>query len=253
MNRISGFRCFVWLLGMSSVLLVLNNAVAQAPVGEVVSLSGTPERLQGATISILQLGDTLLGTDAVRTDDTLELVLEMRDGSRLSIDRDTRVEIQEYLPGGQSAELGVIRGRLRSVVSDTFSRRRNAFRVRTSTAVAGVQGTDFLVEAYAASTRVTVYEGIVEVINADPAIRGSQQVNRLQTVLIRRGEAPPTPTDLQTSGQSGAPDFGSGGSRDRQFGNAPWTPGSTDIGGLDGGGLAPPPSIVVPPDPNLPR
>lgn len=251
MNGILALRSVAWLL--SGLLLVLQTALAQTPVGEVVSLTGTPERLQGTAITLLVVGDTVLDSDTIRTDGASELMLEMRDGSRLSIDRDSRVVLQEYLPSGQSAEVGVIRGRLRAVVSDTFSRRRNAFRVRTSTAVVGVQGTDFLVEAFAASTRITVYEGIVEVINADPTVRGSQQLTRRQTVLVRRGEAPPAPTDLQTTGAAGVSDINSGGDRDRRFGNAPWVPGSTGIGGLHGGGSASPPSVVVPPDPNLPR
>ena len=235
------------------LLLLLHGVLAVAQVGEVVDLAGSPEVLRPQrTARVLSLGDPLFETDTVRTDRRSRVEVLMGDGSRLLIDRSSSVTIQSYAVVSQpEGVLQVLRGRMRSVVSDTFSRRRNAFRVRTSTAVVGVQGTDFLVEAFAASTRITVYEGVVEVINADPAVRGSQVLTRRQTVLIRRGEPPPPPTTLSTA-VSADGGVGSGGQRDRQVGDDPW-PGAAPGLTADGAGLPPTPAVVVPPEPNLPR
>lgn len=255
MNRISARTPGAWLIGLLC-LLMFQPGLAQNPVGEVISLSGAPELIRQSTVLAVAIGDAVFDSDTLRTDNNARLDIEMLDGSRLSIDRDSRVSIEDYLPAGQpSATLGVFRGRLRSVVSDTFSRRRNAFRIRTSTAVVGVQGTDFLVEAFAASTRITVYRGLVEVSNADPAVRGSQQLTSRQTVLVRRGEPPPVPTTLGRAGVVGgvADTIGSGGETDRLYGDAPVVPGSE---GVTGGALGTPPSVprlVVPDNPNLPR
>jgi len=250
MYRLAGKRIAIGLWGLC---LFLHGVLALAQVGEVVDLAGGPElRREGQVARLLRPGEALFETDTVRTDQRSRVEILLRDGSRLVIDRSSSVSIRNYVVTGEpDGVLQVLRGRMRSAVSDTFSRRRNAFRVRTSTAVVGVQGTDFLVEAFAASTRITVYSGLVEVINADPAVRGSQTLGPRQTVLVRRGEPPPPPTTLTAAGSTGAAGIASAGERDRRFGTDPWSatgpsPGHDAVS-------TPTPAVVVPPEPNLPR
>ncbi len=57
------------------------------------------------------------------------------------------------------------RGQVRAVVTDAFSSRKDSFRVKTPTAVVGVQGTDFGLEVLPLVTLLTVYEGVVSARN----------------------------------------------------------------------------------------
>jgi hypothetical protein len=181
--------------------------------------------------------------DTVRTKPASRLEIALRDGSRLSLDENTRLVLAHYAVEARPRGLiQVLRGRLRSLVGRVFSSRKESFRVRTPTAILGVQGTDFTVDALDLLTRVEVFRGLVAVQNVDPAVTGRVLLHANQTSIVRRGE-PPTPP-----GQGGGQPPGSGSTSDLRSdgirGQDPLflTPNSANLGG-----------VVLPPLPNPPR
>lgn len=192
MNNISAFR---WLSVVLLLLIPLLQSHA-ADVGTVTRLSGTADVTRGdAPASALQLGDAIQQQDVVRTRSGASLEITLSDGSRLTLGENTQMAIAEFATGASPASLlEVTRGRLRAFVTDLFSSRNESFRVRTATAVAGVQGTDFAVLAEAELTRVIVYQGVVVTANADPRIKGREVVRAGQSTVIKKGQ-PPEPAE----------------------------------------------------------
>ena len=189
------------------LLLLASIARCHAEVGTVTRLLGSADITRGDTPALpLQVGDTIQQHDILRTKSASSLEITMSDGSRLSLGESTRVEVTEFVTGAQPVSLlEVTRGRLRAFVTALFSSRQELFRVRTPTAVVGVQGTDFTVLAQALLTQVIVYDGVIVASNVDPRIRQREILRAGQSTLIKRGEPPQPAASL-------APVvFGSGG------------------------------------------
>ena len=120
-----------------------------------------------------QISDEVFREDELRTAADSRISVALLDGSRIELDEDSLLAIQEYIldPAADSA-MYLRRGRLRSTVSTRFSSRRDSFRVSTPNSVAGVQGTIFGMMYRNNTTEVFVEEGQVAVRNADPAVPG---------------------------------------------------------------------------------
>jgi len=227
-----------------SLLLITATASAQE-VGKVTRLKGQADVTRSGQTLGLHTGDAIETQDVVRTKRASALDVAMIDGSNLTLGESTRLEVAQYTTDTQPEGLiSVTRGRLRALVSKTFSSRSESFKVRTPTAVAGVQGTDFLVLAEALQTRLFLYEGVLSAINVDPSVHGKVILHPGQSTQIKLDRPPETPTSsAEPTSQGPAP--GSGSRQDLQSGGSQiddpgqLTPGS-------GGGA------VLPPIPNLP-
>ena len=215
-----------------------------AVVGEAESVAGAvflnPDQPEGRD---LKQGDSLVTSDTVVTGDDGNAGIRLTDGSQLLVDTNSRMILAEYdVSADPNGVLDLVQGRLRSVVTDTFSRRKNSFRVRTNTAVMGVQGTDFVVYSDLELTLVYVFKGWVEVSNIDPAVKGSVLLGPGQSTEVRKGKPP---ADLP---REGAEKVGSAGVLNRRSGG--FKDGDPDS-------LAPPADLGkttnLPPPPNFPR
>ena len=158
------------------VLLLLSLAwfttAIAAEVGKITRLKGSADiQRSGQSATPLKLGDVVSEKDILRTHGGSLLQITFNDGSKVSMAQKTRMVISEYVTDKQpSGLLDVTRGRIRAFVSDTFSKRKESFRTRSRTAIAGVQGTDYEMHAHARSTDVLVHEGLVSVKNIDTNI-----------------------------------------------------------------------------------
>lgn len=172
-------RCLLLML----LAMFSTAALAQdEAVGNVAALTGQADviREDGQTLA-LAVDDPVFRGDTLQTREESQLDLLMTDGSRFTLDQNTRLVLAEYLPEQESEGLfNLIRGRLRSFVSTTFSRRSDSFKVDTKEGVMGVQGTIFDVYALAAETQVYVFEGVVSATPHDPGFS--------QTLLITAGQ-----------------------------------------------------------------
>ena len=234
------------LLCVGSWLFIATFVVnAQEPIGQIETLVGSADVTRGdQAAQALQVDDLIYQEDTVRTRPKSRLDIRLNDGSQLSLDENSRLVLAEYtLAAEPQGFFNVLRGSVRSVVTGTFADRRNSFRVRTSTALMGVQGTDFLTEAQSALTRITVFDGTVEVRNVDPAVPGVQLVGANQFTVVNQGMAPNVPENFSNE-QAGA-GINSGGNMDIQ------TDGDQAEDPLQIVPVMPPP-ILAPTLPNVP-
>lgn len=190
---------------------------AAAAVGKAESVAGAvflnPDTPAGRN---LKKHHSLATSDTVVTGDDGKAGIRLTDGSQLLVDNNSRLVLAEYdVTAEPNAVMDLVRGRVRSVVTDTFSRRKNSFRVRTNTAIMGVQGTDFVVYSDTKLTLVYVFKGRVEVKNIDPAVKGSVLLGPGESTEVRKGRPPAALPDegKQQTGSGGALDRRSGGSQ----------------------------------------
>ena len=195
---------------MLAQLLFSSNAAASADIGKVSMLSGNADVLRGTGPSIpLSTGDAIRQLDIIRTRKNSLLEIAMNDGSRLTIGESTRLDIKEYLAGKKPrGRLDLMRGRIRAVVSDIFSRRKESFQIKAATAVVGVQGTDFIVIADAMKTRIEVLKGVVSVKSTDPGVRKTRTLTAGQAAVVKKHAQPVLITGTRRN------EFGSGSSLD---------------------------------------
>ena len=212
-----------------------------AGIGEVTRLVGEADVTRGAApAQTLRTGDSVQAKDVLRTKKDALLEVTMTDGSRLTLGESSRLEVANYVTGDQpDALLDLTRGRLRSFVTDVFSSRSESFRVRTPTAVVGVQGTDFALILEALLARLRVYAGIVVASNVNPQVPDRRVLRAGQSTVIRENQPPDEPEDFSVA------TFGSGGQADLYFGG---DQGNNPLG------LTPtvPSSVPAPPIPSPP-
>jgi len=190
---------------------------AATVVGKAESVAGAvflnPDTAEGRN---LKKRDPLTSSDTVVTGDDGNAAIRLTDGSQLLVDTNSRLVLAEYdVAAEPNAVLDLLRGRLRSVVTDTFSRRKSSFRVRTNTAIMGVQGTDFVVYSDSKLTLVYVFKGNVEVKNIDPAVKGSVLLGPGESTEVRKGRPPAElpEEEKQKIGSGGILNRRSGGSQ----------------------------------------
>ena len=116
--------------------------------------AGTVLHLQGAAFTNhhdssnnLSKGATILVGDHIVTGHNSRVVVEMTDGSVLTLGADTEFAINDYhysKPAKQgSASLELVRGVFRAVTGAIGKLRERDFKVKTSVGTIGIRGTDF--------------------------------------------------------------------------------------------------------------
>ena len=114
-------------------------------------------------------GDPILWNDLLRTEPRGRLRVVLDDGSILNLGSESRLQVLQHDAKSQQTNLEMRYGRLRAQVV-ALSRPSARFEIRTNTAICGVLGTDFYIEATEKSTRVIVFKGVVKVT---PLIAGA--------------------------------------------------------------------------------
>ncbi len=158
--------------------------IIKALRGEVLIKKAGADEEKAATVGEgVDIGDFIITYESGRAE------LEMIDASVIRIGKNSKLKIDEYLFDGESRKSAVMklfRGKLRSLVDSTGG---GSFKVRTSTAVGGVRGTDFFTYVERGETTVMVLEGLVEVYNPYiPEMLVS--VNPCYATTVRKGVAP---------------------------------------------------------------
>jgi hypothetical protein len=175
--------------------------------------SETVQRGQAAP-SPLSIQDAVYWQDVVRTQNTGRVRITLLDGSLLNIGPRAEMKIVNHDPQTQQTAIEVTAGKVRSQVQK-ISKQGGSFEVTTQTAVIGVVGTDFVVEAEKDKkrTRIWCIDGVVRVRNKDAAIVGLilLHAGEFTTVAFGLPPAPATPlspsaiqTQLSQTNPSGA-------------------------------------------------
>jgi ferric-dicitrate binding protein FerR (iron transport regulator) len=146
---------------------------------------------RGQTTEIpLKIQDPVNWEDVVKTLKTGRVRIALLDGSFLNIGARSQMRITKHDPQSQQTEVEMTVGRLRGEVVK-LTKPGASFEVKTQTAVIGVVGTVFLVQAAPNMTRVHCIEGLVSIRNINPAIIGSATLHAGEMSSVGRG-VPPT-------------------------------------------------------------
>lgn len=158
-------------------------------VGVVEGIVGQSWRMDDEKAKApLSLGDLVNESETVRTASQSRLEIRFDDGNLVTLSENSLVKLSEVTISEddqkRSALLHLMKGKLRSKVIKKYKGANNRFQVSTKGAVAGVRGTEFVVEIDEderrdeRTTKVSTLEGAVE-------LRGE---GRAKKALIGRGE-----------------------------------------------------------------
>jgi hypothetical protein len=158
---------------------------AYIPVGKIARTMGeAPSPAVGVDI---------FWEDRVETEPTGRIRIQLDDGSTLNVGSESQLTVLKHDRVSRQTNLSLAMGKMRCVVKDLKSAKDGKFEVKTNTAVLGVIGTDFFVEATATETRVIVYEGAVRVVNINSSILGTQVIREGQRAVVRTERPPLAP------------------------------------------------------------
>ncbi len=129
--------------------LFANASIASAAqgVGRVISTSGSVWVQRDLVRGVITQGFAMHKEDMVITGKRGRVKIQMQDGSTVYIGANSKVSLQQYAMRGKNlvtASFDMFWGKARFFVSKLV-RNDSSFKVRTSTAVLGVRGTEFLV------------------------------------------------------------------------------------------------------------
>lgn len=163
-------------------------AAAQAPApsgsgaraGQISVAIPADYIVRGPQRTLGNRGDLIQWNDLVETEIRGRVRLGLDDGSILNVGSQSQLRVIQHDNRTQQTALQLSYGRMRAQVV-RLSQPGASFQVRTNTAVCGVLGTDFYIEADQTSTRVIVFKGIVRVV---PLLAGA-----LAGVTVGAGQA----------------------------------------------------------------
>jgi hypothetical protein len=156
------------------------------PDDEIVQHQGDRQEID------LKLNDSVKWEDVIRTLRAGRVRIGLLDGSFLNIGVRSVMRITKHDAQTQQTQLELSLGHMRGEVIK-LSRPAASFKVRTQTAVIGVVGTTFLVQALLDRTEVYCIKGMVSARNIDPAIEGAITLHPGEFTTVIRGRAPTKP------------------------------------------------------------
>ena len=166
---------------ISSVLLfgfMLVGKVYAADSVYVESISGTNVNIiDQSNSTAASEGAEVKAGQHVKTGANSNVGLIFPDGSRLILSHDSELEIDSPINGAHSSQL--IDGTLQAVIEKAPAKKANhKFYIRTSTAVMGVRGTEFIVDHSVGNSELQVHtmEGQVDVAKDLKSLRAGQGV-----------------------------------------------------------------------------
>jgi tetratricopeptide (TPR) repeat protein len=154
----------------------------EPPAARIVSVQGTIEWRPGgdAPWQPVAPNQPFCAGDAIRVLARSRADLMQGDQTVLRLNGNTTLTLEGSSPEGASA-VGLLQG-----AAHLLSRRPANLEVRTPYTVAGVRGTEFLVEVGETATNVSVFEGTVLAANQS----GSLTLTRGQSAVAESGKAP---------------------------------------------------------------
>ncbi len=182
-------RIWIYLL-LVALLVPLRSALAQAVVGEIVSVLGTAEVLREGRRQAAEVGATLAAGDAIRTGVDGRLALQLVNGSQLKLNANSRLELKQIAPseGLAPASTGVAQSILRLIGGEAWVRGNGeTLEMQAVPATATIRGTEFdLAVGPGDTARLAVLDGLVEFHNP----QGSVRVAANEQATAKVGEAP---------------------------------------------------------------
>ena len=128
-------------------VLPVSKGYAAASIGRIAHAYGSAWVQRGTVREQVEKGQVVFRNDSIVTGSRGRVKIIMGDGSKVYIGANSRVSLRKYSLRGSSlfsASIHMLWGKARFFVNK-LTLRNSSFRVRTSTAVLGVRGTEFVV------------------------------------------------------------------------------------------------------------
>ena len=187
----------------SCIIAIAGSAVAASNVGIVNSIAGTVKNYHkdANQPETMELGSKVYIEDRIVTeaDGTVQIVFRNDSAVTLSPSAELIIDTDTYnaLTGKRETIVSLVRGTLRSVVGKQYSRGGSKYEVHTQTAIAGVRGTENIVQAQTNPPQTRVF-GVVNTTyakNSDPNVKGEVNLGPNKGARIPQGQ-PPEPFDF---------------------------------------------------------
>lgn len=178
-RKLFGGLLLLALLGFGLVGEGLAQRLVKAGAIRVVLPPGNVGRQQGPQLvrTTAKKDMTLYYQDVLETGMSGRLRARLDDGSILALGSQSRLQVVEHDAQSQQSTLQLEYGKVRAQVVQ-LTRPGSRFEIRSNTAVAGVLGTDEVVDAFSpVATLVLSLDGIVTVSNVDPTVPGAVVLN----------------------------------------------------------------------------
>ena len=131
---------------LCAALLCVATAVEAQPVGNVVYVQGIASAQKpGETTRFIQKGDPINQGEVINTAGRGYAVIELKDGSKMTLRPDTSFSIPEYREGTSSDGMlmSLLKGGMRAVTGALGKRNPQSVRVQAGSATIGIRGTSF--------------------------------------------------------------------------------------------------------------
>lgn len=148
------------------------------------------------------VGDKVSEGDIIKTGKNAKAEVNLSDGSVIHIAAASQMQLKQYIVDSKTANRKVVvatnEGKLRFVVSKVIKAAAKAeskwkttdFTIETPTAVAGIQGTDFVVTVSRGVSNIAVFEGYVRIGSVSYRVQGSITLAANQASTVKKDEAP---------------------------------------------------------------
>jgi hypothetical protein len=125
------------------VLMLMTPLTVLAQIAQVVAIRGVVTATQE-----LKQGDLVEVGQTVVTAQRAFVVLQFKDGARVTVRPNSTMIIEEYsyLEGEDAVELNLVQGGMRVITGAIAKSDPEAYKVRTPVALMGVRGTEFSVQ-----------------------------------------------------------------------------------------------------------
>lgn len=187
---------------LAAVVLLPRAAGAEA-IGSIVTLEGQVEIVRAGISSAARISDPVELKDEVRTARPGRARLVFRDDSVLNIADDSHIVLDEQIfdpaAGTFGTAMRLLRGKVRTLVSEYYQEPRARFEVQTPTSVSGVRGTEFLV-VFDAERQVTEVVGVSNTVAVRSVLIPPGEVVYVTTqemTSVARGQYPSPPRKLE--------------------------------------------------------
>ena len=123
-------------------------AMAEDSSGMVVATRGEVIALSNGGSRELKQGDFIYVKDEIMTTNRSFVVLQFKDGAKVTVRPDSTLIIEQYLFNGDindKTELNLVQGGLRVITGSMAKSNPESYKVRTPVALMGVRGTEFSV------------------------------------------------------------------------------------------------------------
>jgi hypothetical protein len=182
--------------------LLAPGAVMAQETATIAAVEPEAEIQRDGSWSPAGLGSTLLVGDRLRTGPSGRLRVVFRNGLVVSVSGGSEVSLDEHAAAPEedsfNSLVGLLRGKMRALVSEYYRTPTSSFRVETKTGVAGARGTDFVV-VYDEASEVMDVVGISGsiAVRSLVALAGSEVVvTERELTSVARGKLPTAPVRL---------------------------------------------------------